>query len=79
MPPLDGAVLSLLDPAAPREDLIAVLHWLAESPALPAVREAANREAASPTVVQQASWHRTAARSKQRQPEAAAVPPGRRP
>ncbi|WIM94236.1 nucleoside-diphosphate sugar epimerase/dehydratase [Actinoplanes oblitus] len=35
VPPLDGAVLSLMDPAAPREDLIAVLRWLAESPALP--------------------------------------------
>jgi FlaA1/EpsC-like NDP-sugar epimerase len=34
VPPLDGAVLSLLDPAAPRKDLIAVLRWLAESPAL---------------------------------------------
>jgi FlaA1/EpsC-like NDP-sugar epimerase len=33
VPPLDGAVLSLLDPSSPREDLIAVLHWLAESPA----------------------------------------------
>jgi FlaA1/EpsC-like NDP-sugar epimerase len=38
VPPLDGAVLSLLDPAAPRADLIAVLRWLAESPALPATR-----------------------------------------
>ncbi|AEV86545.1 polysaccharide biosynthesis protein [Actinoplanes sp. SE50] len=35
VPPLDGAVLSLLDPRSPREDLIAVLRWLAESPALP--------------------------------------------
>ncbi|MEV6346192.1 nucleoside-diphosphate sugar epimerase/dehydratase [Actinoplanes sp. NPDC051851] len=35
VPPLDGAVLSLLDAGAPREDLIAVLRWLAESPALP--------------------------------------------
>jgi FlaA1/EpsC-like NDP-sugar epimerase len=35
VPPLDGAVLSLLDPSSPREDLIAVLRWLAESPALP--------------------------------------------
>ncbi|MFI5896632.1 polysaccharide biosynthesis protein [Actinoplanes sp. NPDC051513] len=34
VPPLDGAVLSLLDPASPRKDLIAVLRWLAESPAL---------------------------------------------
>ncbi|MFI1993711.1 polysaccharide biosynthesis protein [Actinoplanes sp. NPDC020271] len=35
VPPLDGAVLSLLDPTSPRADLIAVLRWLAESPALP--------------------------------------------
>jgi FlaA1/EpsC-like NDP-sugar epimerase len=35
VPPLDGAVLSLLDPSSPRADLIAVLRWLAESPALP--------------------------------------------
>ncbi len=35
VPPLDGAVLSLLDPSSPRSDLIAVLRWLAESPALP--------------------------------------------
>ncbi|WP_436529131.1 polysaccharide biosynthesis protein [Actinoplanes sp. HUAS TT8] len=35
VPPLDGSVLSLLDPSSPREDLIAVLRWLAESPALP--------------------------------------------
>jgi FlaA1/EpsC-like NDP-sugar epimerase len=35
VPPLDGAVLSLLDASAPREDLIAVLRWLSESPALP--------------------------------------------
>lgn len=35
VPPLDGAVLSLMDPSAPRADLIAVLRWLAESPALP--------------------------------------------
>jgi hypothetical protein len=33
-------VLSLLDPTAPRADLIAVLRWLAESPALSAGREA---------------------------------------
>jgi FlaA1/EpsC-like NDP-sugar epimerase len=38
VPPLDGAVLSLLDPTAPRKDLIAVLRWLAESPALSAPR-----------------------------------------
>lgn len=35
VPPLDGAVLSLLDGSAQREELIAVLHWLSESPALP--------------------------------------------
>jgi hypothetical protein len=40
VPPLDGAVLSLMDPSAPREDLIAVLRWLAESPALPGRAEA---------------------------------------
>jgi hypothetical protein len=34
VPPLDGAVLSLLDAGAPREELIRVLRWLAESPAL---------------------------------------------
>jgi len=39
VPPLDGAVLSLLDPAVPRQDLIAVLRWLAESPALSPARE----------------------------------------
>jgi hypothetical protein len=33
-------VLSLLDPTVPRTDLIAVLRWLAESPALSAPREA---------------------------------------
>ncbi|GIF16508.1 nucleoside-diphosphate sugar epimerase/dehydratase [Actinoplanes teichomyceticus] len=41
VPPLDGAVLSLLDPSASREDLIAVLRWLAESPALPPGRAGA--------------------------------------
>ncbi|SDT50636.1 nucleoside-diphosphate sugar epimerase/dehydratase [Actinoplanes derwentensis] len=35
VPPLDGAVLSLLDASAQRDELIAVLHWLSESPALP--------------------------------------------
>src|SRR5690349_15829971 len=39
VPPLDGAVLSLLDPTVPRADLIAVLRWLAESPALSPARE----------------------------------------
>ncbi|XVV10339.1 polysaccharide biosynthesis protein [Actinoplanes sp. CA-131856] len=33
VPPLDGSVLSLLDPAAPRHDLVAVLRWLSNSPA----------------------------------------------
>jgi FlaA1/EpsC-like NDP-sugar epimerase len=42
VPPLDGAVLSLLDPTAPRKDLIAVLRWLAESPALSAPRLTGN-------------------------------------
>jgi hypothetical protein len=36
VPPLDGSVLSLLDPAVPRTHLIPVLRWLAESPALSA-------------------------------------------
>ncbi|GIE46834.1 dTDP-glucose 4,6-dehydratase [Amorphoplanes nipponensis] len=40
VPPLDGSVLSLLDPAVPRQDLIAVLRWLAESPALSPARVA---------------------------------------
>jgi FlaA1/EpsC-like NDP-sugar epimerase len=40
VPPLDGAVLSLLDPTVPRQDLIAVLRWLAESPALSPARVA---------------------------------------
>ena len=39
VPPLDGAVLSLLDPTVPRQDLIAVLRWLAESPALSTARD----------------------------------------
>jgi hypothetical protein len=39
VPPLDGAVLSLLDPTVPRAELIAVLRWLAESPALSVPRE----------------------------------------
>ncbi len=39
VPPLDGAVLSLLDPRSPRPDLIAVLRWLAESPALSVARD----------------------------------------
>ncbi len=38
VPPLDGAVLGLLDPM-PSQDLIAVLRWLSDSPALSSVRE----------------------------------------
>jgi FlaA1/EpsC-like NDP-sugar epimerase len=34
VPPLDGAVLSLLDPAAPQYELIRMLRWLAQTPAL---------------------------------------------
>ncbi|GIF06625.1 nucleoside-diphosphate sugar epimerase/dehydratase [Actinoplanes siamensis] len=45
VPPLDGAVLSLLDPASPRADLIAVLRWLAESPALPTGGHPGRRQA----------------------------------
>jgi FlaA1/EpsC-like NDP-sugar epimerase len=73
VPPLDGAVLSLLDPSAPRSDLIAVLNWLSESPALPVPK------ASSPTAptAAPAGWHRPAPRSKPRQAEAAAVPPAR--
>ncbi|MGK5677703.1 polysaccharide biosynthesis protein [Actinoplanes sp. URMC 104] len=40
VPPLDGSALSLLDAAAPRADLIAVMRWLAESPALSVARPA---------------------------------------
>jgi FlaA1/EpsC-like NDP-sugar epimerase len=36
VPPLDGSVLSMLDPSAPRAELTALLRWLAESPALKA-------------------------------------------
>jgi FlaA1/EpsC-like NDP-sugar epimerase len=32
VPPLDGSMLSLLDPLAPPDDLVAVLRWLAEAP-----------------------------------------------
>ena len=34
VPPMDSATLSLLDTAAPQADLVAVLRWLAEVPAL---------------------------------------------
>ena len=39
VPPLDGAALSLLDPKATRPELIAVMRWLAESPALSVARQ----------------------------------------
>jgi FlaA1/EpsC-like NDP-sugar epimerase len=34
VPPLDSAVLSLLDSTAPRDELIRILRWLAQTPAL---------------------------------------------
>ncbi|GID94625.1 polysaccharide biosynthesis protein [Amorphoplanes digitatis] len=77
VPPLDGAVLSLLDPTVPRTDLIAVLRWLAESPALSAAREAT-----PPAVVSRAGRNRSNGRNRttppQRQPEFT-VRPGRQP
>ncbi|MEU4420144.1 nucleoside-diphosphate sugar epimerase/dehydratase [Actinoplanes sp. NPDC024001] len=73
VPPLDGAVLSLLDAAAPREDLIAVLHWLAESPALPTGRDKPTPGGPIPS-----GRHPAAVGRKQRHPETAAVPPGGR-
>nr|WP_221378101.1 nucleoside-diphosphate sugar epimerase/dehydratase [Actinoplanes polyasparticus] len=39
VPPLDGAALSLLIPTAQRQELIAVMRWLAESPALSVARQ----------------------------------------
>jgi hypothetical protein len=39
VPPLDAAVISLLDAAAPAEDLIAMLRWIANSPALSPARD----------------------------------------
>jgi FlaA1/EpsC-like NDP-sugar epimerase len=39
VPPLDGAVLSLLDPTAPRDELIRVLRWLAQTPALSSAKD----------------------------------------
>jgi FlaA1/EpsC-like NDP-sugar epimerase len=74
VPPLDGAVLSLLDPAVPRQDLIAVLRWLAESPALSPAREAPPVPAARSGRGRQGSRRTTAAR----QPELT-VRPGRQP
>jgi FlaA1/EpsC-like NDP-sugar epimerase len=39
VPPLDSAVLSLLDATLPREELIRMLRWLAQTPALSSARE----------------------------------------
>jgi FlaA1/EpsC-like NDP-sugar epimerase len=39
VPPLDGAVLSLLDLTAPRDELIRLLRWLAQTPALSSAKE----------------------------------------
>ncbi|MGW4947018.1 polysaccharide biosynthesis protein [Actinoplanes sp. NPDC004185] len=75
VPPLDGAVLSLLDPTAPRKDLIAVLRWLAESPALSPARET------PPPMPVTRNGRRPGARTKTtapRQPEYT-VRPGRQP
>ena len=75
VPPLDGAVLSLLDPTVPRKDLIAVLRWLAESPALSPARET------PPPAPATRNGRRPGARNKTtapRQPEFT-VRPGRQP
>jgi FlaA1/EpsC-like NDP-sugar epimerase len=76
VPPLDSAVLSLLDPTVPRQDLIAMLRWLAESPALSAAREAP-----APAAMTRSGRGRPGTRSKTtaaRQPEFT-VRPGRLP
>jgi FlaA1/EpsC-like NDP-sugar epimerase len=77
VPPLDGAVLSLLDPTVPRTDLIAVLRWLAESPALSAARDTS-----APAAVSRAGRNRANGRNRTapppRQPEFT-VRPGRQP
>jgi len=75
VPPLDGSVLSLLDATAPRADLIAVLRWLAESPAL-----SPTREHAAPAATARSGRFRPAGRSRTapRQPEVT-VRPGRQP
>jgi FlaA1/EpsC-like NDP-sugar epimerase len=70
VPPLDGSVLSLLDPTVPRTDLIALLRWLAESPALSPARDA-NTAAVGPRPGRNRS-------PRPRQPEIS-VRPGRRP
>jgi FlaA1/EpsC-like NDP-sugar epimerase len=76
VPPLDSAVLSLLDPTVPRQDLIAMLRWLAESPALSAAREVP-----APAAMTRSGRGRPGTRSKTtaaRQPEFT-VRPGRLP
>jgi hypothetical protein len=70
-------VLSLLDPTVSRTDLIAVLRWLAESPALSAPRETI----APSTGVPRSGRNRPPGRPKTllpRQPEVT-VRPGRQP
>jgi len=74
VPPLDGAVLSLLDPSVPRKDLIAVLRWLAESPALSVARRAN-----PPAALSRAGRMRPGGRNKAsapHQPEVAVRPGG---
>ncbi len=73
VPPLDGTVLALLDPRAPRESLIAVLRWLAESPALPT---APGRNPSSSTARSTRSHDRPKAspRLRLREPEFTAPP-----
>jgi FlaA1/EpsC-like NDP-sugar epimerase len=77
VPPLDGSVLSLLDPAVPRTDLIAVLRWLSESPALSSARESR-----PPAAMPRPGRARAAGRNNKapgpRQPEIP-VRPGRQP
>ncbi len=74
VPPLDGSVLSLLDPTVPRADLISVLRWLAESPALSPARDAN-----TPAVAQRSGRNNIRSRSpRPRQPEIS-VRPGRHP
>jgi FlaA1/EpsC-like NDP-sugar epimerase len=76
VPPLDGSVLSLLDPTVSRADLVGVLRWLAESPAL-----SPGRDANSSAVAPRTSTGRNAGRNRSprpRQPEIS-VRPGRHP
>jgi FlaA1/EpsC-like NDP-sugar epimerase len=69
VPPLDGAVLSLLDPAASRAELIRVLRWLAESPALSALRDTSAAAPAGPTMLRpRARLRMSAYRDQPRRP-----------